>query len=415
MRIFTYMKSANIYIQGVIGENTTLIDVIRQTESQKEADVYNVYITSPGGLIEEGFDIYNYLVNLGKPVTTYARGNCDSIATVIFQAGAKRYIDENIQSFVIHNAHINPALLGTTVDANALKQIEQELRSQEDKITNFYTSKTKLSFDTLDKLMDKDSNLTAKDVVGLGFADSTFSDLKAAALVFTKEQIETDNKNDSIMNKLEQSVKNIWSFLLKKTSNQFFMKLADGTEVYIDSEDGDFIGKDVYMVEGGEITSTPAPDGEHELATGKVLTTEGGKVVSLTGGVEEEGMEEEKPEAMEETIEETIEDSNNMTEEEMEEKMQALINQGIENGMKELENKLTAMFSKQGEALAENRTQLDSEYAELKTAMRGIVTNFNIPANAGNHKDGNHEDKVLTQATPENLRAFRERLRANKA
>ena len=98
MRIFTHMKSANIYIQGVIGENTTLIDVIRQTESQKEADVYNVYITSPGGLIEEGFDIYNYLVNLGKPVTTYARGNCDSIATVIFQAGAKRYIDENIQS-----------------------------------------------------------------------------------------------------------------------------------------------------------------------------------------------------------------------------------------------------------------------------------------------------------------------------
>jgi N12 class adenine-specific DNA methylase len=158
-------------------------------------------------------------------------------------------------------------------------------------------------------------------------------------------------------------------------------------------------------VRDGEITSEAAPDGSHELATGKTLVVEGGKAVSLSGGMEEEGQ------AMEEEIEETIEDSNNMTEEEMEEKMQAM----FENGMKELENKLTAMFTKQGEALAENRMQLDDEYSELKTQMRGIVTNFSIPANAGNHKDGNHEDKVLTQATPENLRAFRERLRANKA
>ena len=133
------MEAGKIYISGVIGEDVSDIDVIRQVKSLGQIEELNVYITSPGGSIDVGFAIYNYLKSLPFNVTTYARGNCDSIATVIFQAGSKRYIEESINSFVIHNAHVT---LFTTVDANQLQLLEKQLRTEEDRITDFYSKKT---------------------------------------------------------------------------------------------------------------------------------------------------------------------------------------------------------------------------------------------------------------------------------
>lgn len=502
IRIIAYMKNANVYISGVVGKDTTLLDVIRQVESQKEASTYNVYISSPGGLVDEGFSIYDYLKSLPQSIHTYARGNCDSIATVIFQAGQKRYVEEGINSFVIHNAHINPAMLGASVDANALKAIESELRKQEDRITEFYAQTTKLSFSTLDSLMDKESNLEAKDVVTLGFADETFSDIKAAALVYKAESYndypksatenakralkwleENDNPNDCLTavgfaranqlakrerltrdtiarmaafkrqqqhndvsyedgcggvawdawggtegiewakRKIEQIDSNnnknenkmaeanilgkMWDKLLRKTTkNIFFLKLADGQELYVDSEDGDFIDKMVYIVKNGEITTDPAPDGTHELATGKSIIVQDGRILELiSGDVEDEYKEDEK----------NMEDEKkgaNMTPKEMEEKMQAM----IEAGMKELENKLTQMMTKQSEDLAEARkVELDDEYKELKVMMRNVVSQFDIPASASNHRDTSVKDETLTNPTSANIRKLREERKARAA
>jgi ABC-type phosphate transport system auxiliary subunit len=206
----------------------------------------------------------------------------------------------------------------------------------------------------------------------------------------------------------------VWDWIVRKSAKDvFFLKLSDGQEYYVDSDDGDFIGKDVYQVRSGEITTEPAPDGTHELAVGKTIVVQDGKVMELVNGDMEEELKQ-APQSMEDECEEeeTMETSTNMTEEEMEEKMKAM----FETGMKELENKLTQMMTKQSEDFAEARkTELDKEYNDLKAQMRAVVTQFEIPANAGNHNEGKVKDDVLSNVTPENIRAFRDKLRAQKA
>lgn len=60
-----------IYINGVIGQDTTLIDVIRQVKATKGTTEYLVKIDSVGGYVDAGKAIYDYLKGLDKPVTTY--------------------------------------------------------------------------------------------------------------------------------------------------------------------------------------------------------------------------------------------------------------------------------------------------------------------------------------------------------
>ena len=86
--------TGNIYISGQIGTfdgtpGTELIDIVSQVKSQPKATAFNVHINSEGGLVDVGFDIYNYLKSLGKPITTIGSGIVASIATVIFMAGTK--------------------------------------------------------------------------------------------------------------------------------------------------------------------------------------------------------------------------------------------------------------------------------------------------------------------------------------
>ena len=58
--------------------------LFKQVKRQPEATRFDVYINSEGGLVDVGFDIYNYLRSLGLPITTIGSGMVASIATVNF-------------------------------------------------------------------------------------------------------------------------------------------------------------------------------------------------------------------------------------------------------------------------------------------------------------------------------------------
>ena len=95
-----------IYISGLIGtfgdeKGVELIDVISQVKKQPQATSFEVYINSEGGVVDVGFDIYNFLKSLGLPITTIGNGMVASIATVIFMAGTKRVVTPNTD-FMIH-------------------------------------------------------------------------------------------------------------------------------------------------------------------------------------------------------------------------------------------------------------------------------------------------------------------------
>ena len=76
---------------GIYGKNY----LVRQFEKFPKAKKAIVHINSPGGDVNEGFAMHDFLVASGKEIETIIEGQCASIATIVFLAGTTRKITEN--------------------------------------------------------------------------------------------------------------------------------------------------------------------------------------------------------------------------------------------------------------------------------------------------------------------------------
>jgi ATP-dependent Clp endopeptidase proteolytic subunit ClpP len=92
------------YLAGEIDENAAgrLIDVLSRwdrmdLEAGKPDRGYTVVITSPGGEVTSGFQVYSYLKGLAerRQLTISAAGQCASMATILHQAASpgRRFIE----------------------------------------------------------------------------------------------------------------------------------------------------------------------------------------------------------------------------------------------------------------------------------------------------------------------------------
>jgi ATP-dependent protease ClpP protease subunit len=62
---------------------------------------FKILISSPGGTVFHGISAYNFLKGIPAEIETYNFGTVDSIATVIYCAGSKRFCVPNAR-FLIH-------------------------------------------------------------------------------------------------------------------------------------------------------------------------------------------------------------------------------------------------------------------------------------------------------------------------
>jgi len=139
----------NIYINGIIGtiidaegnteKGVELLDVILQVKNQPKADSFNVYVNSPGGAVNTGFEIYDYLTSLSKPIKTIGQGIIASIATVIFMAGTERELRKGTEFFLhLPRGGVNGSSDDITIYAKTIKDVEK-------RILKFYQDNTGLS------------------------------------------------------------------------------------------------------------------------------------------------------------------------------------------------------------------------------------------------------------------------------
>ena len=370
------MEKGKIHIVGVIGHDTTDLDVIRQVKALGEVDQITVNINSVGGIIEQGFSIYSFLKNHPANIITVGRGVVNSIATVIFQAGNERILDENLSQFVIHNANIDPSVLGQSVDANILQEVSTHLRKEEDKITAFYSGVTSIDFDTMSNLMDKETNLSADEAVSLGFADRTFSDMKAAAQIQIKNIDNTTKmENTNILLKAVDSLKDAVNKLTGfGARNSVEVTAENGDRFYIDMTGEEMTGHNINTIEDGQPTSTPAPDGEHRLNSGKVINVSEGVITSTRDTTEVTTKGEEFKEEEETEIETEVQTNQDQMEKEEMQKIAA------EAGAEAARTVMQEMMSKFESKQDDNIKALEEMTASLKnhtTALALPVTQSN--------------------------------------
>jgi len=168
------LENRIIFLSGPILERTASI-VIQQLlylqSIRRDQDV-NLYINSPGGLVDQTLAIYDTIQFMGSEVATYCIGQAASGAAIILMAGTKgkRHILPNAK-VMLHQPYG-----GITGQAEDIRiQAEEVLRDK--KVLNEIISKcTGKSVDQVAIDTDRDRYLNAKEALAYGIVDEILED-----------------------------------------------------------------------------------------------------------------------------------------------------------------------------------------------------------------------------------------------
>ncbi|WP_418513705.1 ATP-dependent Clp protease proteolytic subunit [Corallibacter sp.] len=308
-------NKATIYVNGVIGEDTILLDVIRQYKSFNNPSSVEVIIDSVGGCVDTGMSIFNYLRNLQLPITTIAK-KAYSIAASIFLSGDIRLVESGQERVMIHFPWAEAA--GT---ADHFENVAKELKSLEKDFAEFYSKYTSIDANSITELLKNETYLSANEALEIGIATGIKQTLQAVAIY--------NNVNKEEKEKMSKTKK----FL--KALSEFF---ADASELNINAlvlQDANGNEIDFPEVEEGAEPQVgdKAVDSEGKAIEGEVVMPDGSTFIFETGELKEIKPVEEEVEA-EESVEDNSEEVEALAEETVEDEIdiEALVAQ-IENSI----------------------------------------------------------------------------------
>lgn len=267
------------------GDQFTLKDLNRLLDAMpvntKEIDVV---INSGGGYVTEGFAIHDRLSEVEPIVNTKVLGICGSIATVIAQAaksqgkGGMRSGYKNSDYF-IHNPSWSPQS-PDPIEADELKRIYEDLKSNEEKLINFYADTTGVDAETFRTKMNEAKSLSMEETKDLGLIDKIIStNIQAATVYKFAAHIKT---TPSPMATIAEQIKNEFEAmkadmkaLFKPRFKNETTKTSEGVDIFYEGELN--VGTKVYI--DAEMTQ-PAPDGVHTVGD-MLYTVAAGEVTKV--------------------------------------------------------------------------------------------------------------------------------------
>jgi ATP-dependent Clp protease protease subunit len=135
----------------------------------------NISISSNGGDVSHGFAIFNMLNRHKAWKVVTVEGLAASMASVVAMAGDEVRMPANAM-MMIHNPW--GALMG---EADQIKSFGEALEVMQDNIADAYVARTKMDKAEVLALMARETWLSAKKAVELGFADTVENSLQMAA------------------------------------------------------------------------------------------------------------------------------------------------------------------------------------------------------------------------------------------
>lgn len=155
-----------ILIYGIVGDADDGLEAAWLVSQIATApDDITVRINSLGGLVFDGFAIFNALKQSPRKVTVYVDGVAGSIASVIAMAGDRIIMAENAVMMVHKPSD------GTYGDADALRTCADRLDMLQNQLVQVYAQRTGMSTDDLSPLLDAETWLTAPEALALHFID----------------------------------------------------------------------------------------------------------------------------------------------------------------------------------------------------------------------------------------------------
>lgn len=265
---------AIININGEITENT-LVDVISQYKKIVDPTSVTVNITSVGGLVESGDNIYNYLKSLKIPITTFAKTVCASIATKIFLAGDVRKVEKGID-FLIHNPFID----GISGDASELELASKHIRNIENDLNKFYATTLNLPIEAIAPLTAQETFLDENQLLSLGFATEIVDSENTAGHTYkavAKINLKTNEMSETKeVKSMLQELLDSFKVFSKGFKAKNVLELTDTNGVMLTFPDLD-PDQEVSVDD-----NVRAEDGSYTLTDGTVIDVVSGKVTAVT-------------------------------------------------------------------------------------------------------------------------------------
>ena len=168
------LENRIIFLAGPIVERTASI-VIQQLlylqSIRRDQDV-NLYINSPGGLVDQTLAIYDTMQFVGSEVATYCIGQAASGAAVILMAGTKgkRYILPNAK-VMLHQPYG-----GITGQAEDIRIQAEEVLRDKRRLAQIISECTGKPQDVVASDTERDRYMTAEDALSYGIVDEILKD-----------------------------------------------------------------------------------------------------------------------------------------------------------------------------------------------------------------------------------------------
>lgn len=178
----TILASRRLMIsQGIDGELAEdIIKKIWYLELKEPGKPILLVINSPGGSVDAGFAIWDQLNMITSPVTTLITGIAASMGSILSLAGApKRRFATPKSRIMIHQPAIAGMIQGQATD---LEIQAREIIKTKAMIVDIYVEKTGQSKEVIEKAIDRDTWMSAKEALKFGHIDGIITSFKELAL-----------------------------------------------------------------------------------------------------------------------------------------------------------------------------------------------------------------------------------------
>lgn len=172
-------------------------DVKSILDSTPENEQIDVYINSGGGHVTAGQEIYSML-RQDKRVRIHIQGMACSAASIVAMAGKSDM--SPVAMLMIHNVSG-----GAQGDFHEMEKAQRELKAMNEALANAYVEKTGMDRDTLLKMMDRETWLTANQCLEHGFIDEI--DKPAQTNVYVNTYESGLRMTDEMLNKAKMEMK----------------------------------------------------------------------------------------------------------------------------------------------------------------------------------------------------------------
>ncbi len=168
------LENRIIFLSGPIVERTAnvVIQQLLYLQSIRRSQDVNLYINSPGGLVDQTLAIYDTMQFMGCELATYCIGQAASGAAVLLMAGTKG------KRFILPNAKVmlHQPYGGITGQAEDIRiQVEEVLRDKS-RLNEIIARCTGKSVEMVSEEIERDRFLNAQEALDYGIVDEILED-----------------------------------------------------------------------------------------------------------------------------------------------------------------------------------------------------------------------------------------------